>query len=176
MYVAALRYNFMKLFYDISWNIVLDVRSRLLLQHRHVPRHFFRPDRDHGVQVEATIRHNLWCDKNSSNFITCFSGASTDQGFMDETYATGEGTDAWCSTHKTIPAAAFSAGAYKQPVCDSTSCIYISYSNFVFADAITNPEFCVRNNGPSSLTYNVHFVCQWIKSLCPNKNTALMCQ
>ena len=81
--------------------------------------------------------------------------ASSVYVFLDETYANGEGLDAWCSNHQTIPKAI--VDLYAQPVCDTVSCILLDLKyNCLYIDKV-----CLRNNAANAVGYSVHFLCKW---------------
>jgi hypothetical protein len=71
---------------------------------------------------------------------------------MDETYATGEGTDAWCSTHQTVPKALYYS--YSDPQCGYVHCGFLG----VISVRIEFISFC-NINSANTVPNSYNFIC-----------------
>jgi hypothetical protein len=72
--------------------------------------------------------------------------------YVDEIYATGEGTDAWCSTHQTVPKALYYS--YSDPQCGYVHCGILDVIS-IWIDMIS---FC-NINSANTFPRSYNFIC-----------------
>lgn len=96
-----------------------------------------------------------------TNFLN--SPAQGCQMLIDETYANGDGTDSWCSTHAQLPVELYSSQTYKHPTIGTWSCCtaWMHVSSFyidIYEDYSNNPKTSCTNR---AFTYpsTMHFLC-----------------
>ena len=70
-------------------------------------------------------------------------------GFMDESYAAGDGTDVWCSTNVKVPMDIISG--YSDPTCNQESC-FITDTSFIYQP--NTKSICLRN-----FNCTLNFIC-----------------
>jgi hypothetical protein len=147
----------------ISFEIVADRGTRLLLQHRHVPGHFCWQNRNARIQCSLATRSlQLKYTKTPSTqlcenlWIACFSVIN--YAYMDETYSDGDGTEVWCSNHQTVSTTLFT---YSDPPCKTLTCYHVNITGLCIYMSVSHSAKICLINYTNTLPYRMYFICAW---------------
>jgi hypothetical protein len=95
--------------------------------------------------------------------------------YIDETYANGDGTDSWCSTHIPLPLDIYYQQTYKHPSIGSGSCGMASMQTsipayiFQYYDSVSNTSSCTDRDKP--FAFPVYFLCKSLVDEPPQPTT-----
>jgi hypothetical protein len=92
--------------------------------------------------------------KRSNNSI--FNLGYGPYAFLDEVYETGDGTDAWCSTHQSLVTAEIAG--WVVPNCEFDTCIVTDFANMYLAISGYSRIVCQRNL-KEPMPHDMNFIC-----------------